>query len=240
MGKPISVDFDALLPHIGEFGRYQLGLYLLMCIPATLPAAFLAFNQVFLSAEPDHWCRVSAVQDHNLTEEHVKALTIPLTDQGQGRIVYKRCAQFDVNFTDVFERSGGVWPAAADPSWPESDCKEGWMYDTSEYQETLVTQVRLINLHAVCRRLRARRRCHSRLDCKRVEGLLREHTHNSRQEEAFKLQSITKLRGRNSRKLHLRVSRVLNKTQMTNAQRFSDLSMSFHRQGFAHAHIPPV
>lgn len=40
-----SVDFDAILKHIGEMGRYQLVLYLMMCIPATLPAAFLAFNQ---------------------------------------------------------------------------------------------------------------------------------------------------------------------------------------------------
>ncbi len=45
------VDFDELLPHIGEFGRYQITFYLLMCVP-TMPAAFLAFNQVFLSAEP--------------------------------------------------------------------------------------------------------------------------------------------------------------------------------------------
>ena len=44
--QTLSVDFDALLPHIGEMGRYQMVLYLLMCIPATLPAAFLAFNQV--------------------------------------------------------------------------------------------------------------------------------------------------------------------------------------------------
>jgi len=52
-----AVDFDALLPHIGEFGRYQIVFYLLMCVP-TMPAAFLAFNQVFLSAVPDHWCHV--------------------------------------------------------------------------------------------------------------------------------------------------------------------------------------
>ena len=41
----MSVDFDAILKHIGEMGPYQLVLYLMMCIPATLPAAFLAFNQ---------------------------------------------------------------------------------------------------------------------------------------------------------------------------------------------------
>ena len=74
----LSVDFDALLPSIGEMGRYQLGLYLLMCIPATLPAAFLAFNQVFLSAVPQHWCTVTSLLAHNLTVEHVKRLSIPL------------------------------------------------------------------------------------------------------------------------------------------------------------------
>jgi len=42
----MSVDFDAILKHIGEMGRYQQILYIMMCIPATLPAAFLAFNQV--------------------------------------------------------------------------------------------------------------------------------------------------------------------------------------------------
>ena len=39
-----SVDFDAILKDIGEMGRYQFVLYLMMCT-ATLPAAFLAFNQ---------------------------------------------------------------------------------------------------------------------------------------------------------------------------------------------------
>ena len=61
----LSVDFDAILPHVGEMGRYQLALYLLMCIPATLPAAFLAFNQVFLSATPTHWCREPHLYKYN-------------------------------------------------------------------------------------------------------------------------------------------------------------------------------
>ena len=61
----LSVDFDAILPHVGEMGRYQLALYLLMCIPATLPAAFLAFNQVFLSATPSHWCKIDHLYQYN-------------------------------------------------------------------------------------------------------------------------------------------------------------------------------
>ena len=63
--KILSVDFDDILPHVGEMGRYQIGLYLLMCIPATIPPAFLAFNQVFLSATPTHWCREPHLYKYN-------------------------------------------------------------------------------------------------------------------------------------------------------------------------------
>ena len=55
----------------------KLGLYILMCIPATLPAAFLAFNQVFISAVPKHWCTVSTLVAHNLTVSHIMNLSIP-------------------------------------------------------------------------------------------------------------------------------------------------------------------
>lgn len=77
----------------------------MMCIPATLPAAFLAFNQawrtlrkyqsvevshgviqsqVFLSAEPDHWCSVPELMSANLTLDHIKALSIPQMNFGPG------------------------------------------------------------------------------------------------------------------------------------------------------------
>ena len=36
-----------VLKHLGEMGPYQRTLYLMLCIPACLPAAFLAFNQVY-------------------------------------------------------------------------------------------------------------------------------------------------------------------------------------------------
>lgn len=44
-----SIDFDEVLVHVGEKGRYQNIMYYLLCIPATLPAAFLAFSQVSAS-----------------------------------------------------------------------------------------------------------------------------------------------------------------------------------------------
>lgn len=57
-----TVDFDDVLVQIGERGRYQLVMYYLLCIPATVPAAFLAFSQVFVSASPDHWCRLPSLE----------------------------------------------------------------------------------------------------------------------------------------------------------------------------------
>ena len=140
----LSVDFDALLPSIGEMGRYQLGLYLLMCIPATLPAAFLAFNQVFLSASPDHWCNIPELKSSNLSTSHIKKLSIPLRDFGIEGIEYKeyeRCLQYDVNYTQIYHDNGQSWPTEANESWPKTTCRNGWVYDRSEYQDTLVTEV---------------------------------------------------------------------------------------------------
>lgn len=59
------IDFDSALKEIGERGRYQQLMFLLLCVPATLPAAFIAFSQVFVSGAPDHWCLVPALA--NLT-----------------------------------------------------------------------------------------------------------------------------------------------------------------------------
>lgn len=55
---PPAIDFDDLLPLIGEFGRYQKILFLLM-IPFSFFVAFVYFSQIFLTLIPDqHWCHV--------------------------------------------------------------------------------------------------------------------------------------------------------------------------------------
>lgn len=55
---PKDVDFDDLLPHIGEFGRYQKILFFLM-IPFAFFIAFVYFTQIFITLVPEkHWCRI--------------------------------------------------------------------------------------------------------------------------------------------------------------------------------------
>lgn len=59
--RPI-IDFDDLLPHVGDFGKYQKILFLLM-IPFAFFVAFVYFSQIFLTLVPDeHWCNVPELQ----------------------------------------------------------------------------------------------------------------------------------------------------------------------------------
>lgn len=63
-----AVDFDDMLPHIGEFGRYQKILFLLM-IPFAFFVAFVYFVQIFLTLVPEkHWCRIPELEHLSLNE----------------------------------------------------------------------------------------------------------------------------------------------------------------------------
>lgn len=62
-----DMDFDELLPYVGEFGFYQKILFLLM-IPFTFFVAWVYFSQIFITLVPDeHWCRIPELE--NLTME---------------------------------------------------------------------------------------------------------------------------------------------------------------------------
>ena len=57
-----NMDFDDLLPLLGEFGRYQKILFLLM-IPFACSVAFVYFTQIFITLVPEsHWCRVPELE----------------------------------------------------------------------------------------------------------------------------------------------------------------------------------
>lgn len=63
------LDFDDLLPHVGEFGLYQKLLFLFM-IPFAFFVAWIYFSQFFMTLVPEnHWCRVPQLDNTNLTRE---------------------------------------------------------------------------------------------------------------------------------------------------------------------------
>jgi hypothetical protein len=61
------MDFDDMLPHIGEFGMYQKILFILLA-PFAFFVAFVYFTQIFITVTPEgYWCRIPELM--NLTVE---------------------------------------------------------------------------------------------------------------------------------------------------------------------------
>lgn len=67
----VIADFDDILPHIGEFGTYQIILFLLTA-PFCFFLAFSYFSQVFITLIPDHWCAVPELNNSGLTIQEMQ------------------------------------------------------------------------------------------------------------------------------------------------------------------------
>ncbi|XP_065361705.1 organic cation transporter protein-like [Calliphora vicina] len=117
-----SIDFDDLLPMLGEFGKYQKILFLCM-IPFTFFVAFVYFSQIFLTLIPEqHWCTVPELNGLPIDER--LALSIPRMVNGD----YNNCLMYNVNYTEMLAKGIHV----ADPSWPTVPCRHGWSYNFTE------------------------------------------------------------------------------------------------------------
>ncbi|XP_016984828.1 organic cation transporter protein [Drosophila rhopaloa] len=118
---PPSMDFDDILPLIGEFGRYQKLLFICM-IPFSFFVAFVYFSQIFLTLIPEqHWCHVPELD--GLDVEARLALSIPMSN-GE----YNNCYMYDVNYTEILAQG----KVMADPKWPRVKCRHGWSYNFTE------------------------------------------------------------------------------------------------------------
>ncbi|XP_030372130.1 carcinine transporter [Scaptodrosophila lebanonensis] len=119
------LDFDDLLPLIGEFGAYQKLLFLLM-IPFCFIAAFIYLGQIFMTLPPkNHYCHVFEL--HTIkTEEERKALSIPKEADGS----YSQCKVYDANWTHI--RSDVNRPNKANTSWPVIPCPGKYVYNIEE------------------------------------------------------------------------------------------------------------
>ncbi|XP_017777599.1 PREDICTED: organic cation transporter protein-like [Nicrophorus vespilloides] len=110
-------EFDDLLPHIGEFGRYQVLLFFMM-VPFACFVAWVYFTQIFITLTPEeHWCWVPELA--NFTTEERLNLAIP---KGE------KCRMYAVNYTEILQQ-GVVKP---DPSWPTVACRNGWEYNYTD------------------------------------------------------------------------------------------------------------
>ncbi|CAG0912734.1 unnamed protein product [Notodromas monacha] len=154
--------FDELLPHVGDFGRYQKLLIWLVCLPACIPCGFHAFNQLFMADVPDHWCRVPEleVSRSGLTDAVRKKLSIPIErKEASGDLVsdlwtqdddpndgtYSRCRMYDIDYNKLLRHVDfNNLTALPDASWPTIECSHGWIYDKSEIFSSIVIDFDLV------------------------------------------------------------------------------------------------
>lgn len=67
--KPM--EFDELLPHVGQYGVYQVYLFL-MTMPFLFILAFMFMSQMFITLTPnDYYCNVPGVEKTSLTSEEM-------------------------------------------------------------------------------------------------------------------------------------------------------------------------
>ncbi|XP_043519999.1 organic cation transporter protein [Frieseomelitta varia] len=115
-----DMDFDELLPYVGEFGLYQKILFILM-IPFASFVAWVYFSQIFITLIPDdYWCWVPELE--NLTVNERLSLAIPANHEG-----YSRCSMYDVNYREILLNESHM----PDPLWPTKACQHGWEFNYS-------------------------------------------------------------------------------------------------------------
>ena len=92
------MDFDDLLiNYVGEFGKYQVILYFLLCLVG-IPFAVNNLGIVFLSDTPNHWCREPGLDRFNISEEARWNLTLPLEEK-DGEWSFSKCNRYQRDFT---------------------------------------------------------------------------------------------------------------------------------------------
>ncbi|XP_002083782.2 beta-alanine transporter isoform X1 [Drosophila simulans] len=115
------IDFDDLLPMIGQFGRFQIRLFLFM-IPFCFITAFVYLGQIFMCLTPTkYYCYVPELL-HTPVELR-KDLSIPKEKDGS----YSRCRMYNTNYTKIHFAENPR--AYINTSLPTIPCKKGYVFE---------------------------------------------------------------------------------------------------------------
>ncbi|XP_069702108.1 beta-alanine transporter-like [Periplaneta americana] len=146
------MDLDAILPDVGEFGSYQQLLLWFVLLPGVLPCGFHAYNQLFMAARPEHWCRVPELDAvANFSVDLARNLSIPLEFR-DGALRYSQCQMFDRNYSSMLvnvETEEDLdrleqQVSASNLSHSTVACVHGWNFDYTQYATTIVTEWDLV------------------------------------------------------------------------------------------------
>ncbi|XP_041463006.1 organic cation transporter protein-like [Lytechinus variegatus] len=143
---------DDLLREVGEFGPYQRRVF---AITSTVVffSSYASMIIVFFTPNVDHWCETQDgsfleacegsgldLQDCQIAKKNA---SIPANYTSDGKLIYAQCEKYNVSGV-------GFWPGM-DPSNYSTEslphiipCDQGWVYDTSQYKSSIVTDFNLV------------------------------------------------------------------------------------------------
>uniref|UniRef100_A0A6A7FYK0 Organic cation transporter protein-like n=1 Tax=Hirondellea gigas TaxID=1518452 RepID=A0A6A7FYK0_9CRUS len=119
------MDFDDILPHVGEFGRYQKWLFMAMA-PFCFNLVLIYFPHIFITLEPQHWCKVPQMQVVP-ADQRRQFISPPSTDMA-GKL--DGCLMYDVDYNSVASSYLAGNHTLPHPDTPTIQCTD-WEYDFS-------------------------------------------------------------------------------------------------------------
>ncbi|EEC15303.1 organic cation/carnitine transporter, putative [Ixodes scapularis] len=126
------MDIATVLEHIGDFGKYQLYVQLLTCLPPALCGAHQRAH-VFLAATPEHRCYIEGC-DNNKTRFHEPWASFAIPEGSPSDVqCFKYSRVSPTNSTCL----------ASDFSNISRGC-DRWIYATTEFEETIVTEFNIV------------------------------------------------------------------------------------------------
>ncbi|CAK6976291.1 organic cation/carnitine transporter 2 [Scomber scombrus] len=135
-------DYEAATAFLGEWGRFQQQVFLLLCL-STVPNGYTGMSIVFLADTPPHRCVVPA--HINLTAEWRNS-SIPLEeDNNSGALLPSKCSRYKLDDIQSFSERGLLPGVDVNLSnVPKESCLDGWEYDRSVYISTIVSEWDLV------------------------------------------------------------------------------------------------
>ncbi|XP_054750637.2 organic cation transporter protein-like [Lytechinus pictus] len=145
--KQAGRKFDDVLIELGEFGRYQIWIYNLLCLFEFI-APWQILVYLFLSGEADHWCEIPDwdpvdCESYGFNTSRECALAkrevgIPwnYTDDTNTK-VYSSCRRYNTSGVDFS-------PELSLYGTNEFSCDAGWYYDTKGAERTVEQDFNLV------------------------------------------------------------------------------------------------